>query len=74
MGIVVNLDEQLVNAAKRYSLVEHRSVPKQIEYWAKIGRIAAENKDLTHAAIQGILIGLADVDAGNVEPYKPGIL
>ncbi|EKD45564.1 MAG: hypothetical protein ACD_69C00229G0002 [uncultured bacterium] len=74
MGVSINLDQSLIDAAKSRSAVEHRSVPKQIEYWAKIGRIAAENKDLTYDAIQGILLGLADVEVGNVEVYKKGKL
>jgi hypothetical protein len=70
MGVVVNVDKSLIDKAKTYSAVEHRSVPKQIEHWAKIGRIAEENKELTYDAIKGILLGLADVEAGNIEEYK----
>ncbi len=33
MSINVKLSEDLVETAKRYSTIEHRSVPKQIEYW-----------------------------------------
>ena len=42
--------------AKRYSNIEHRSVPKQIEYWSQIGKIAAENPDLPFSVIREILI------------------
>jgi hypothetical protein len=45
MGVAINLDTQLVNTAKAYSTAQSRSVPKQIEHWAKIGRIAEENPD-----------------------------
>lgn len=74
MGIAVNLDNTLVNIAKTYSIAQCRSIAKQIEHWAKIGRIAEENPDLTYEAIEGILLGLADVQEGNVEPYKDGML
>jgi hypothetical protein len=74
MGISICLDKKLISIAKSYSVVEHRSVPKQIEHWAKIGRIAEENKDLTYDAIQGILLGLSDFETGNVEVYKKGTL
>jgi hypothetical protein len=70
MGIAVNIDNSLVKTAKAYSTVEHRSVPKQIEHWAKIGRIAEENKDLTYYDIKEILLGIADIEAGNTEEYK----
>ena len=33
MSVNVKLSETLVDQAKRYALIEHRSVPKQIEYW-----------------------------------------
>ena len=69
MSVAVNLSRDLINEAKFRSVTEHRSVPKQIEYWARIGRIATENDDLTYVDIQGILNGLADVKAGRVEIY-----
>lgn len=69
MSTAVNLSKDLIKEAKFYAATEHRSVPKQIEFWAKIGRIAMENNDLTYSDIQGILNGLADVKAGRVEIY-----
>ena len=74
MGISVNLDKALVDVARSYSVVESRSVPKQIEHWAMIGRIAEENPDLGYEVIRGILLGLEDVKNGNVEEYRPGLL
>ncbi len=74
MGITVNLDTDLVNVARSYSIAQSRSLPKQIEHWAKIGRIAEENSDLSYMDIKNILLGLEDVRAGNVEEYRPGSL
>ena len=56
MSINVKLSEQLVDEAKSYAQVQHRSVPKQIEYWSKIGKIAEENPDLPFFMIRDILI------------------
>lgn len=56
MSVNVKLSESLVDTAKRYGTLEHRSVPKQIEYWSQIGRIAAENPDLSFSAIREILL------------------
>ena len=56
MAVNVKLSEDLVNQAKHYAQVEHRSVPKQIEYWSQIGKIAAENPDLPFSVIRDILI------------------
>jgi hypothetical protein len=41
MATSVRLDDGLVQDAQVYATAEMRSVPKQIEHWAKIGRIAA---------------------------------
>jgi len=56
MAVNVKLPETLVETAKRYGTIEHRSVPKQIEYWSQIGKIAAENPDLPFSVIRDILI------------------
>ncbi len=56
MAVNVKLSEQLVEQAKRYGGIEHRSIPKQIEYWSQIGKIAQENPDLPFSLIREILI------------------
>jgi hypothetical protein len=43
MAINVKLSESLVEAAKRYGSIEHRSVPKQIEYWSQIGKLSGSD-------------------------------
>ena len=73
-GMAINLDMKLVNAARSYSKVLHRSVPKQIEHWAVIGRIAEENPDLPYETIKEILLGMEDVRTDNLEEYLPGSL
>ncbi|MDF2867056.1 MAG: hypothetical protein K0S11_526 [Gammaproteobacteria bacterium] len=74
MSIAVNLGDELVTSARIYSAVQSRSVAKQIEHWAKIGRIVEDNPDLPYNLIKDILLGLEDVKSGNYEEYKPGIL
>ena len=74
MSIAVNLDEKLVNDARRQSKVLSRSVTKQIEHWAKIGHIAEDNPDMTYSQIRDILFGIEDYQSGNLEEYKRGIL
>ena len=64
MAINVKLSETLVDQAKHYAVIEHRSVPKQIEYWSQIGKIAVENPDLTFAMIRDILIADQEAPAG----------
>jgi hypothetical protein len=56
MSINIKLSDALVEQARVYGHIEHRSVPKQIEYWSQIGKIAQENPDLPFSMIREILI------------------
>jgi hypothetical protein len=56
MAINVKLSDDLVAEAKRMGAIEHRSLPKQIEHWSRLGKIAEENPDLPYAMIREILI------------------
>ena len=38
--VAVKIDSDIVESAKIYGMAESRSATKQIEYWAKIGKIA----------------------------------
>ena len=60
MSTNVKLSEELVAEAKRYGNAYHRSLPKQVEYWARIGKIAEENPDLPFSMIKDILIAKAE--------------
>jgi hypothetical protein len=52
----VKLSAELIKEARQYGSVYNRSIPKQIEYWSRIGRIAEENPDLSYAFIKEILL------------------
>ncbi|WP_430233752.1 TA system antitoxin ParD family protein [Nitrosomonas communis] len=69
MSINVKLSEDLVAQAKRYAQIQHRSVPKQIEYWSQIGRIAEENPDLPFTMIRDIMLADQEEPVGE---YKFG--
>ncbi|MDE2423434.1 MAG: hypothetical protein KGN31_04405 [Betaproteobacteria bacterium] len=56
MSVNVKLSENLVEQAKIFGNIEHRSVPKQIEYWSQIGKIAQENPDMPFSLMREILI------------------
>ena len=64
MAINVKLSENLVEQAKAHALIQHRSVPKQIEYWSQIGKIAEENPDLPFSMIRDILVADQEAVAG----------
>jgi len=67
MAINVRLPESLVETAKRYGTIEHRSVPKQIEYWSRIGKVAAENPELPFRVIRDILIAEQEEPVGEYQ-------
>jgi hypothetical protein len=67
MSINVKLPEDLVESARHYGAIEHRSVPKQIEYWSQIGKIAAENPDLPFSVIRDILIADREEPTGEYQ-------
>jgi hypothetical protein len=72
MTTAVRLSDDIVCDAKRYAGINCRSVPKQIEYWFKIGKIAEENPDLPFSLVKEILLARDEADAGETTDYKFG--
>jgi len=68
----IKLPEELINEARRYGEVYSRSVPKQIEYWSRIGRLAEENPDLPYSFLKEILLGMNEAEQGGLAPYQFG--
>ena len=66
----VRHDEAFVREAQVYAEANHRSVPKQIEHWAQIRRIAEDNPDLPYEFIRDALIASAEVESGAVKKYE----
>ena len=72
MPTAVRVSEKLVQQARLLSKVDNRSITGQIEHWARIGKCAEENPDLTYSLIKEILIGLEELDGGESSEYKFG--
>ena len=72
MATAVRVSEDLVQEARKYSRVDHRSITGQIEHWARIGKCAEENPDLTYGLIKEILIGIEELEHGDLSEYKFG--
>ena len=72
MATSVRLDDDFVNDAKIYADASKRSVPKQIEHWAEIGRIAEDNPDLPYEFIREALAAKVEMEAGKATPYVRG--
>ena len=64
MAVNVKLSENLVEQAKATAMIQHRSVPKQIEYWSQIGKIAEENPELSFLMIREILAADKEAPVG----------
>ena len=67
MSVNIKLPDSLVNQARHYALIEHRSIPKQIEYWSRIGKIAEENPDLPFTMIRQIMIADLEEPTGEYQ-------
>jgi hypothetical protein len=72
MSVAMKLSDDLVEDAKTVAAAEHRSVPKQIEYWARIGKAVLDNPDMPLRLIQDTMLSVEEVKAGRVTPYSLG--
>lgn len=72
MAVALKLSDELVEDAKSTAAAEHRSVPRQIEYWARIGKAVLENPDMPLRLIQDTMLSLEEVKNGKVTPYQFG--
>ncbi len=72
MTIAVKISDKLARDAGLHCRVDDRSVTGQIEYWAKIGKCAEDNPDLTYSMIKEILNGMDELDKGESTEYKFG--
>ena len=72
MATAVRISENLLTDARKYSKVDHRSITGQIEHWARIGKCAEENPDLTYDLIKEMLIGIQELDQGELTEYTFG--
>ena len=72
MATAVRISEKLVDEARKFSRIDHRSLTGQIEHWAKIGKCAEENPDLTYSLIKEIFVGIEELERGEKSEYKFG--
>ena len=65
----IRISEDIMKAAVISAPINSRSVPKQVEHWAKIGIIAEENPDLPYSFIKGVLEAKGEMEAGEVSAF-----
>lgn len=68
MGIPIRIHEDIYSEAKKVAKAECRSIPNQIEYWAKLGKCALENPDLPTEFVKELLIS-KHTDRSLAEPF-----
>lgn len=68
MGIPIRISESVYNDAKSVASAECRSIPNQIEFWARIGKCALDNPDLPIEFVRELLIA-QNSDDGLAEPF-----
>lgn len=72
MTTAVRVSDKLMKEARLVSAVDNRSVTGQIEHWARIGKCAEENPELTYSLLKDILIGIEELDQGECSEYEFG--
>ena len=72
MPTTIKLSEPLIEEARPIAQAMNRSVAEQIEYWARLGKVAEENPDLPIPMLQDMLVSLDELKAGNLSVYQFG--
>ena len=69
MGIPIRIDDDIYEDAKKIAKAECRSIPGQIEFWAKVGKCALDNPDLPVEFVRDLLISKSS-DRSLAEPFN----
>lgn len=72
MATALKLSDELVEIAKPHAAAMHRSIPKQIEHWARLGKAVEDNPDLPVQFIKDTLLAVEEVKVGQFSEYKFG--
>jgi hypothetical protein len=68
--VTIELSNDFVAETEIMATAMHRSLATQIEYWARLGKIAEENPDLPMGFVKDILLSLEQVQAGDISEYQ----
>ena len=73
MSMPVRIDDKLYEQAKSVSKGECRTIAGQLEFWAKIGKVALDNPDLPIEFIRELIIARTE-DRTKLTKFEPGKL
>ena len=69
MSTTMKLPDDLVEMAKSHAAAQQRTIPKQIEYWARLGKAVEDNPDLPLQFIKDTLLALEEAKSGRLSAY-----
>lgn len=69
----IRLDQELVDKATIMAKSLSRTVPKQIEHWAKIGAIMEDNPELSYEFVKQAIMAKAEKEIGQLDPVNNSV-
>ena len=73
MKVNVRMDKSFVDDVAAHAKTVGRSTPKQVELWARLGRLVEQNPELTYDFIKEAALAKIEYDAGLVSFRKGGL-
>ena len=70
MTTAIRLPAEGLEDARQNAELNCRTIPKQIEYWYKLGKLADENPDLPMDFIKRALAGLSEIKNGETSRFE----
>lgn len=69
-SVAIRLPKELISQAEKYAAVNMRTIPKQIEYWAMLGRCAEDNPDLSLEFIKDCLLAQEEIKQEQISSFE----
>ena len=66
----IKLSESLTQDAKSASKIAKRTLPEQIEHWARLGKACDENPDLPVHMLQDILASRVEMSLNKLSQFR----
>jgi hypothetical protein len=60
MGMLVRIDHHLYDQAKVHAQAKRRTIARQVEFWAIIGKNALDNPDSPIDFVRGLLVARSE--------------
>jgi hypothetical protein len=70
MTSAIRLPPEIIEDARKNAQLSYRTIPKQIEYWYRLGKLAEENSDLPLEFIKGAMQGRLEMENGDTSPFE----